>query len=53
MPGDPGALAGGTWTLPGTVAGGMGPPAVGGLFVNSEFDVPGMPCDRSGGVVMP
>ncbi|KAA0109489.1 hypothetical protein CIW47_10430 [Mycolicibacterium sp. P1-5] len=53
MPGEPGALAGGTWTLPGTVAGGTGPPAVGGLFVNSEFDEPGMPCDRSGGVVMP
>ncbi|STZ82181.1 Uncharacterised protein [Mycolicibacterium aichiense] len=53
MPGEPGALAGGTRIVPGTVAGGMGPPAVGGLFVNSVFDVPGMPWDRSGGVVRP
>jgi hypothetical protein len=37
--------------LPGTVAGGIGPPAVGGLLVKIEFDVPGMPWDRSGGVV--
>jgi hypothetical protein len=53
MPGDPGALAGGTWMLPGTVAGGMGPPALGGLLVKIEFDVPGIPWDRSGGVVRP
>lgn len=53
MPGEPGALAGGMRTLPGTVAGGTGPPAVGEPGVNSEFDVPGMPCDRSGGLEMP
>ena len=53
MPGEPGALAGGTRMLPGTVAGGIGPPAVGGLFVKIEFAVPGMPWDRSGGEVRP
>ena len=53
VPGEPGTLAGGTRTLPGTVAGGIGPPVLGGVLVKIEFDVPGMPWDRSGGDVRP
>ncbi|WP_167101560.1 hypothetical protein [Mycobacterium sp. DL592] len=49
MPGVPGTLAGGTLMVPGTVAGGIGPPATGGLLVKIDDAEPGMPWLRSGG----
>ncbi|AQT80287.1 hypothetical protein B1R94_14970 [Mycolicibacterium litorale] len=50
IPGEPGALAGGMRTLPGAVAGGTGPPTVGGLLVKIEVTLPGSPGVKLGGL---